>query len=310
MSQDTTLESGLSAEEIIATISVLLLAGIFILYYLWSTDTPQVITTEASIIEHPLASPVANPKLKTKSEAELPLETLSEAEAHPHAADISAKSTTQAIAEQPAQVKAMETEGHNPPGIEAQDASIAAASLPPEIQAQPVVSSLTETTTEETSAPSAPVLIEESVISAVEHDLANGNLNIQGTSLSANESLTLSINGKETPPFQSNQDKNWQYNMAIVPGEYYIRIIESHKNTQNQPMPAVYNISVSQDDEKPNAAHTRITLLTGEFYQVKSGDSLSQIARTFNAKSERLVEVNGLPDKAAIKANDILFIPR
>lgn len=308
MSPDTTFESDLSLEEIIATISVLLLAGFFILFYLWPTAPEVQLSAETPTMQI-VAGSTTQTGTEHRSETMTPARTeattspvtslenedsrLSYSNATDPKTSADPVSYQQAQADPATEIMLADT-GEQTTMAAAETPTVASSS----IGNADVPSSIA-------AAELAP--FNEAIISAVEHDLANGTLTIQGSATSANQQIILSINGKETKPFHSDDGKIWQHSMAVVPGEYYIRIIELNANTGDQPLPAIYNISVSQEENTP---HTLISLLTGEFYKVQASDSLAHIADKFAVDGARLIEVNGLPDKNTLKTNDILFIPR
>ncbi len=326
MSQQTNDSSRLGVEEIIAVISVLILATIFIGYYLWpdrSDEKSAPPESAASVaIETPASTGVAeagNEQTSPAQPAEAEEDRVAEAPAAPRSPGESAP--TAAMSEH-ADISAETSKT-------TQTVSASAVSGAHQ-QAQPGNTALVEATLKKTG-PASPSAAEDArqaeaepaggpksseisdpVITYLDRDRLTNELVISGVSPETDSYVALLINGVATGPIKLDAEKKWRYRFKAGAGEYYVRIMSATEKgpvIREDALPTLYNISLAPVTPESAEAGAEISLLSGEFRKVRDGETLVQIAQQARMRPEDLRLINGLSRDKALKAGDVLFIP-
>ena len=326
MSNQTNDSSRLGVEEIIAVISVLILATIFIGYYLWpaqSEKTPTVASNESTVAAAPAIAAgdnQSNTVVSAEDQNAADGETASGATASP-------SSDTQSA---PENATSSESTVSSPPvdGDEAETASIVDANPEPRpgntalIEATMNTGATESSSVGESVAQSVPATepaggpksseISDPVITYLDRDRLTNELIISGVSPQSDEYVALLINGVDTGPIKLDAEKKWRYRFKAGAGEYYVRIMPATEKgpiVRVDALPTLYNISLAPISPESTEAGAEISLLSGEFRKVKKGETLAQIAKQTRMRPQDLRLVNGLAANKSLKEGDVLFIP-
>jgi len=328
VSNQTNDSSRLGVEEIIAVISVLILATIFIGYYLWpgqSEKTSPIANDESSVAavsgfaagdNQNNAVVPASDQHGAGGETAFRATDSSSGDARPatgntpYSENIATPLRPTVTNGSESSASAADASQKPRPGnttlIEAtMNASATESFSGGESVAQPVPA------TKPTGGPKSSE-ISDPVITYLDRDRLTNELIISGVSPQSDEYVALLINGVDTGPIKLDAEKKWRYRFKAGAGEYYVRIMPATEKgpiVRVDALPTLYNISLAPISPESTEAGAEISLLSGEFRKVKKGETLAQIAKQTRMRPQDLRLVNGLAANKSLKEGDVLFIP-
>ncbi len=300
--------SSLGLESIIATVAVLILASIFIGYYLWPHErSGETVVGQAPAGAMPahdttLAPPqrVAGdsgerPKPVAAQRAEAPPATVSDS------GEASLADMDDAANEPVAPPPGTETV---PASTGAPQSAVTAAAQAGQIQPDASMKSPGVLSSKQVTEP---------VITYLDRDRVTNELIISGVSPASDDYIVLLINGITTSPIRLDVDKKWRYRFKASAGEYYVRLIPANSQgplIRTDSLPTLYNISLAPVSPDATEAGAEVSLLSGEYRTIGKGETLVMVAREAGIRPRDLRLVNGLPKDRKLKEGDVVFIPK
>ena len=308
MSEKAHDHSSLGLESIIATVAVLILASIFIGYYLWPERKPVSETVgQAPASAMPAVDLDLAPAQRVAGESGQRAAGGEPTERTIPLSD-SGEASLADMGEGTDEVDSL------PPGTETVPASTGSS---PSQVVQPESTAQVRNLEPGAGGPQSGVLsskqVTEPVITYLDRDRVTNELIISGVSPVSDEYIVLLINGITTPPVALDANKKWRYRFKAGAGEYYVRLIPANSQgpvVRTDALPTLYNISLAPVSPDSTEAGAEVSLLSGEFRTIGKGETLAVVARQTGIRTRDLRLVNGLPKDRKLKEGDVVFIPR